>query len=186
MSLWTHFCLFYIPYFIHIALVQLLWGSSGCQRRRVDNQSVLHVYDCLFINKAVTRLWITLTRKMSSSVCHAPLPARMEAFTTRICLRAVDQYERLLQTHFNKVCNREQDMFLFSLLSLCHFIHIRLPQTRSTFFLSLIFMLCHDGTCFFKICTFFFDPKIDVCILVFKILPGQCLNNWAKLTKNYC
>lgn len=39
---------------------------------------------------------------MSSSVCHAPLPARMEAFTTRICLRAVDQYERLLQTHFNK------------------------------------------------------------------------------------
>jgi hypothetical protein len=40
---------------------------------------------------------------MSSSVCHAPLPARMEAFTTRICLRAVDQYERLLQLHFNKV-----------------------------------------------------------------------------------
>lgn len=40
---------------------------------------------------------------MSSSVCHAPLPARMEAFTTRLCLRAVDQYERLLQTHFNKV-----------------------------------------------------------------------------------
>lgn len=42
-------------------------------------------------------------RIMSSSVCHAPLPARMEAFTTRLCLRAVDQYERLLQTHFNKV-----------------------------------------------------------------------------------
>lgn len=41
---------------------------------------------------------------MSSSVCHAPLPARMEAFTTRFCLRAVDQYERLLQTRFNKVC----------------------------------------------------------------------------------
>lgn len=40
---------------------------------------------------------------MSSSVCHAPLPARMEAFTTRFCLRAVDQYERLLQTRFNKV-----------------------------------------------------------------------------------
>ncbi|XP_011505987.1 PREDICTED: inositol-trisphosphate 3-kinase A isoform X2 [Ceratosolen solmsi marchali] len=39
---------------------------------------------------------------MSSSVCHAPLPARMEAFTTRICLRAVDQYERLLQLHFKK------------------------------------------------------------------------------------
>ncbi|XP_058799104.1 inositol-trisphosphate 3-kinase homolog [Phymastichus coffea] len=39
---------------------------------------------------------------MSSSVCHAPLPARMEAFTTRICLRAVDQYEKLLQSHFNK------------------------------------------------------------------------------------
>lgn len=40
---------------------------------------------------------------MSSSVCHAPMPARMEAFTTRICLRAVDQYEKLLQSHFNKV-----------------------------------------------------------------------------------
>ncbi|XP_033224581.1 inositol-trisphosphate 3-kinase homolog [Belonocnema kinseyi] len=45
---------------------------------------------------------------MSSSVCHAPLPARMEAFTTRICLRAVDQYERLLQTHFNKPSKEEQ------------------------------------------------------------------------------
>lgn len=30
----------------------------------------------------------------------------MEAFTTRLCLRAVDQYERLLQTHFNKVRGR--------------------------------------------------------------------------------
>lgn len=27
----------------------------------------------------------------------------MEAFTTRLCLRAADQYERLLQAHFNKV-----------------------------------------------------------------------------------
>ncbi|XP_012540122.1 inositol-trisphosphate 3-kinase homolog isoform X1 [Monomorium pharaonis] len=45
---------------------------------------------------------------MSSSVCHAPLPARMEAFTTRLCLRAVDQYERLLQTHFNKPPSKEQ------------------------------------------------------------------------------
>lgn len=44
---------------------------------------------------------------MSSSVCHAPLPARMEAFTTRLCLRAVDQYERLLQTHFNKPSSKE-------------------------------------------------------------------------------
>ncbi|XP_014231701.1 inositol-trisphosphate 3-kinase homolog isoform X2 [Trichogramma pretiosum] len=40
---------------------------------------------------------------MSSSVCHAPLPARMEAFTTRMCLTAVDQYQRLLQ--FNKSLN---------------------------------------------------------------------------------
>ncbi|XP_046424977.1 inositol-trisphosphate 3-kinase homolog isoform X3 [Neodiprion virginianus] len=45
---------------------------------------------------------------MSSSVCHAPLPARMEAFTTRLCLRAVDQYERLLQAHFNKPSSKEQ------------------------------------------------------------------------------
>ncbi|CAL1689653.1 unnamed protein product [Lasius platythorax] len=45
---------------------------------------------------------------MSSSVCHAPLPARMEAFTTRLCLRAVDQYERLLQTHFNKPSSKDQ------------------------------------------------------------------------------
>lgn len=45
---------------------------------------------------------------MSSSVCHAPLPTRMEAFTTRLCLRAVDQYERLLQTHFNKSPSKEQ------------------------------------------------------------------------------
>lgn len=44
---------------------------------------------------------------MSSSVCHAPLPARMEAFTTRLCLRAADQYERLLQAHF-KPSNKEQ------------------------------------------------------------------------------
>ncbi|KAF7414448.1 hypothetical protein HZH68_002937 [Vespula germanica] len=45
---------------------------------------------------------------MSSSVCHAPLPTRMETFTTRLCLRAVDQYERLLQAHFNKSSNKEQ------------------------------------------------------------------------------
>ncbi|XP_076654666.1 inositol-trisphosphate 3-kinase-like protein isoform X1 [Halictus rubicundus] len=45
---------------------------------------------------------------MSSSVCHAPLPARMEAFTTRLCLRAADQYERLLQAHFNKPSKKEQ------------------------------------------------------------------------------
>ncbi|KOC59426.1 Inositol-trisphosphate 3-kinase A [Habropoda laboriosa] len=45
---------------------------------------------------------------MSSSVCHAPLPARMEAFTTRLCLRAADQYERLLQAHFNKPTSKEQ------------------------------------------------------------------------------
>ncbi|XP_012272374.1 inositol-trisphosphate 3-kinase homolog [Orussus abietinus] len=44
---------------------------------------------------------------MSSSVCHAPLPTRMEAFTTRLCLRAVDQYERLLQAHFNKPSSKE-------------------------------------------------------------------------------
>ncbi|XP_015180231.1 PREDICTED: inositol-trisphosphate 3-kinase A isoform X1 [Polistes dominula] len=47
---------------------------------------------------------------MSSSVCHAPLPTRMETFTTRLCLRAVDQYERLLQAHFNKSSsNKEQN-----------------------------------------------------------------------------
>ncbi|XP_014215598.1 inositol-trisphosphate 3-kinase homolog [Copidosoma floridanum] len=45
---------------------------------------------------------------MSSSVCHAPLPARMEAFTTRICLRAVDQYEKILQSHFNKPSNGKE------------------------------------------------------------------------------
>lgn len=45
---------------------------------------------------------------MSSSVCHAPLPARMEAFTARLCLRAADQYERLLQAHFNKTSSKEQ------------------------------------------------------------------------------
>lgn len=43
---------------------------------------------------------------MSSSVC--PLPARMEAFTTRMCLRAADQYERLLQIHFNKAGKNHQ------------------------------------------------------------------------------
>ncbi|CAK9796454.1 Inositol-trisphosphate 3-kinase homolog [Anthophora plagiata] len=45
---------------------------------------------------------------MSSSVCHAPLPTRMEAFTTRLCLRAADQYERLLQSRFNKPTSKEQ------------------------------------------------------------------------------
>ncbi|CAK9799981.1 Inositol-trisphosphate 3-kinase homolog [Anthophora quadrimaculata] len=45
---------------------------------------------------------------MSSSVCHAPLPTRMEAFTTRLCLRAADQYERLLQARFNKPTSKEQ------------------------------------------------------------------------------
>lgn len=46
---------------------------------------------------------------MSSSVCHAPLPARMEAFTTRMCIRAADQYERILQVHFNKVQLKEKN-----------------------------------------------------------------------------
>ncbi|KAG7209114.1 hypothetical protein KM043_015260 [Ampulex compressa] len=32
----------------------------------------------------------------------------MEAFTTRLCLRAVDQYERLLQARFNKPSSKEQ------------------------------------------------------------------------------
>ncbi|XP_043258210.1 inositol-trisphosphate 3-kinase homolog isoform X1 [Colletes gigas] len=45
---------------------------------------------------------------MSSSICYAPLPARMEAFTARLCLRAADQYERLLQAHFNKPSKKEQ------------------------------------------------------------------------------
>lgn len=37
----------------------------------------------------------------------------MEAFTTRLCLRAVDQYERLLQTHFNKVRRPVMQAHLF-------------------------------------------------------------------------
>nr|CAD7258237.1 unnamed protein product [Timema shepardi] len=37
---------------------------------------------------------------MSSSCCLAPLPTRMEAFTMRLCVRAAEQYERLLE--FNK------------------------------------------------------------------------------------
>nr|CAD7432396.1 unnamed protein product [Timema monikensis] len=37
---------------------------------------------------------------MSSSCCLAPLPSRMEAFTMRLCVRAAEQYERLLE--FNK------------------------------------------------------------------------------------
>ena len=58
---------------------------------------------CIFFKYSIWRSYLAVGNIMSSSVCHAPLPARMEAFKTRICLRAVDQYERLLQTHFNKV-----------------------------------------------------------------------------------
>nr|CAD7458768.1 unnamed protein product [Timema tahoe] len=37
---------------------------------------------------------------MSSSCCLAPLPSRMEALTMRLCVRAAEQYDRLLE--FNK------------------------------------------------------------------------------------
>lgn len=75
-----------------LASVRLTYILACCARVHVP------VVCCLFVFGPSTRI-----SKMSSSVCHAPLPARMEAFTTRLCLRAVDQYERLLQTHFNKV-----------------------------------------------------------------------------------
>lgn len=36
---------------------------------------------------------------MSNTCCLAPLPQRMEAFTMRLCVRAAEQYEKLLEFH---------------------------------------------------------------------------------------